>query len=152
MPGTQGRQAAEVLSGWWKPSGHNSHAAAFWLAENCPAAHTTHDWSVPFRRFPALHAEHAALPLPGVVRPVGQVWQTRALGSGAKVSFLHRVHCRCPVRLLAVPGMHGRQYGRLALESWWPNGRTKVTPRWVLASRGGKRAAAPSQVKLLDLT
>ena len=43
---------------------------------------------------------------------------TRALGSGAKVSFLHRVHFRCPVRLLAVPGMHGRHDAEL-LSGWW---------------------------------
>ena len=127
MPGMQGRQDAEVLSGWWKPSGHNSHAAALWLAENCPAAHTTHDWSVPFRRFPALHAEHAALPLPGVVRPVGQVWQVCAFGSGAKVSFLHRVHSRCPVRLLAVPGMHGRQDAELLSDCEKPAGHSRQT-------------------------
>jgi len=72
VPGLHGRQDAESFLGWWKPSGHNVHVAAFWSAEKRPATHTTHDWSVSFRRFPALHAEQEALPLPAL-RPSWQV-------------------------------------------------------------------------------
>ena len=43
LPGMQGRHAAEVLSGWWKPLGHAVHLSAFCVAENWPDAHTAQE-------------------------------------------------------------------------------------------------------------
>ena len=103
VPGTQGRQAAEVLSGWWKPSGHNSHAAAFWLAVNCPATHTTHDWSVPFRRVPALHAEHSWRP-----------------ASAANSPGLHGLHAGLAAVSAYLPGAHDSHAAAPGSEVW-PN-------------------------------
>ena len=116
LPGTHGRHEAELLSGWWKPIGHAVHVSAFWFWENRPAAHTTHVLSASFRRFPALHSEQDALPLPAV-RPVAQLSQVSASGSAAKVFSKHSSHCGCPSSLLALPGMHGRHDAEL-LSGW----------------------------------
>jgi len=109
-PGMHGRQDAELLSGWWKPSGQAVHRSAFWSSEKRPAAHATQVWSVSFRRLPALHSEHDALPLPAL-RPVGQGTQTVAWGSAENVLRPHSTQASWPVRSVKVPGMHGRQYG-----------------------------------------
>ena len=74
-----GRHDAELLSGWWKPTGQAAHESAFWFRENRPPAHTTHVSSVLLRCLPALHSEQDALPLPAV-RPVKQLSQVSASG------------------------------------------------------------------------
>ena len=65
--------AANYLEAW--------DSFEFWFSENRPAMQATHVSSVSFRRLPALHAEHNALPLPAV-RPSLQ-------------SSRRRVHCSC---------------------------------------------------------
>ena len=82
-----GRHEAELLSGWWKPAGQAEQSSAFWFSEKRPDGHTTHVSSVLFRRFPALHSEHDALPLPAV-RPGLQAVHVSAAGSSAKVFSL----------------------------------------------------------------
>ena len=104
--------AAPSSDGWWKPRGHRVHRAAFWISENCPATQSTQVSSAPFRRFPALHAEQDALPLPAV-RPVLQCVQVLASGASVYVFLPHRGHARWPVRLLARPGMQGRHDAEL---------------------------------------
>ena len=86
---------------------------------------------MPLRCFPALHGAHRALPSTAVLRPAGHVVQAVALIALAKVSWPQGLHRSWPVRLLNVPGMHGRQYARSVL-SWW-NPRGQFLQVWVVS-------------------
>ena len=100
------------------PRGQAVHVFEFWLAEYWPAAHTTQESSVAFRRLPALHSEQEELPLLAAVRPSGHGLHAQSSGWSAKVSTAHSWHAAWPVSLLALPGMQGRHAAE-ALPGWW---------------------------------
>ena len=123
LPGMQGRHAAELLSGWWKPREQAVHLSAFCLAEKWPDAHTTQESSVAFRRLPALHSEQEELPLLAAVRPSGHGLHAQSSGWSAKVSTAHSWHSAWPVPLLALPGMQGRHAAEVVPGWWKPRGQ-----------------------------
>ena len=111
-PGVQEKHTPWPVSFWCVPAAQGVHAAAFCVAEKRPAAQRAQVWSVAFRRFPALHGAQRALPSTAVLRPAGHVLQAVALIASAKVSWPQGSHRSWPVRLVNVPGMHGRQKAR----------------------------------------
>ena len=71
----------------------------------CPTPHSAH--SIP--ALPASQDWHVVLPVSGAYLPKAQCWHMRSAGPPANVLTAHGLHSACPVRLLVVPGTHGRQ-------------------------------------------
>ena len=116
MPGRQGEHTVLPPFSGPRPSGHSSQDC--WLDRPwAQPAGQSRQVSSTISCLPALQAEHDALSLLAV-RPALQSVQILAFGVSECVSFVHMPHSSWPVRLLALPGMHGRHDAEL-LSGWW---------------------------------
>ena len=131
MPGRHGEHTVLPLFSGPRPAGHSSQDG--WLGRPwAQPAGQSRQVSSSVSCLPALQAEHDALSLLAV-RPALQRVQVLAFGVSECVSFVQIPHSSWPVRLLALPGMHGRHDAEL-LSGWWkPRGHAMQV---VLSSPG----------------